>query len=162
MRYLTALCCASLLLNACDSPAGPGRPGGATRTVLSTSVLLDLQTSGLDAPRRLVFQDESGWARFWNQATRHLSPQPELPAVDFNTSMVIAAAMGRRATDGHDIRIERVSRDDGQLLVLIRQISPGQDCPTASLVTSPVVAVRTSRTEATVRFEIGEMIQSCR
>ena len=161
MRYLALVFCTALVSFACDSPAGPGRPGGTPVTVLSTSVILDLETSGLDAPRRLVIRNEASWATFWDQATRHLSPQPELPAIDFGSSMVIAAAMGRRPTSGHSVRIDRVSPADGEILVLVRQVSPGPGCPAAAVVTSPVVAARTKRQEATVRFEVGEQTVSC-
>lgn len=160
MRCLFALTLARLIVG-CDSPTRPNNLDPLITTSLPTTVVLQMQASGLDAPRRPVFREMAGWTAFWDQATRINHPQPEPPAIDFEHSMVIVAAMGVRPSGGHSVTNRKVLRSDGTLDVVVREVSPGPGCVTSGAITSPVVAVRVPRNDAIVRFEVEELVASC-
>lgn len=108
--------------------------------------------SGISDRRRLVIGDADAWAAFWTEMHASLSPAPELPAVDFSTRIVVAAAMGRRATGGYAIRIESVSRRGDDLEVVVVESSPGAGCLTTQALTAPATAVSVARPAGDVEF----------
>ncbi|UCF18611.1 MAG: protease complex subunit PrcB family protein [Gemmatimonadota bacterium] len=117
--------------------------------------------SGIDDRRRLVIRDAEALRKFWADATTNRLPAPEVPAVDFENEMVIAASMGRRGTGGYGIEIETVSQVGEELRVVVVETAPGEGCFLTQALSAPVVAVKVPRSAATVRFEERTVTQDC-
>jgi hypothetical protein len=93
-------------------------------------------SSGIKGTRRLVIRDPATWSRFWAELGAGVRPQ-----VDFGRDLVIAVASGERSSGGHDIAVQRVAREGGQLRIEVLETTPGPGCMSTSALTQPVDVV---------------------
>ena len=63
------------------------------------------------------------------------------PEVNFSRDLVIAVASGEHSSGGHQIVVQQVTRDGGELRIEVVDTSPGPDCMTTSALTQPVDVV---------------------
>ena len=123
--------------------------------------LLDASYAGFDERTRQVIRTPEAWEGAWRQLHEGRSPVPERPAVDFDSSMVVLAAMGSRPTGGYDIQAESVHRDGESLFVVVRETSPGDSCIVTQVFTAPTTAVRVPRADGDVEFVEEESVDEC-
>jgi hypothetical protein len=111
--------------------------------VVSFDVVEEATTpvSGIRDARRLVITDRATWQAFWDDFHSTVVPKPEPPAIDFDARMVIAATLGERTSGGYAISVPEVAREGDALYVVIEEAAPGTDCVTATVMTTPAVAV---------------------
>jgi hypothetical protein len=93
-------------------------------------------SSGIKGSRRLVIRDSATWSQFWSELGAGVQPQ-----VDFSRDLVIAVASGEQSSGGYDIRIQRVSREGGELRIEVLETSAGPECMTTAALTQPVDVV---------------------
>ncbi|NIN49936.1 MAG: protease complex subunit PrcB family protein [Gemmatimonadales bacterium] len=117
--------------------------------------------SGIEQRRRVVIRSATELKTFWIEVAGPRMPPPELPLVDFSESLVIAVAMGRRGTGGHDIRVDQVYRAGERIVVVVREISPGPSCMVTMGLTAPIDIVRIPRSEDPVTFAENAETQEC-
>jgi hypothetical protein len=99
--------------------------------------------TGINEKRRLVIRDANGWAAFWSELG-----VGDRPAVDFTRDLVVAVAAGQQSTGGHEIAVDRVSQNNGELTIEVVETSPGPNCMTTSALTQPVDVVVIPRVDA--------------
>jgi len=99
-------------------------------------------TSGFQDPARMVFRDHVAFQGFWVVLEHGHEPKTEPPANFYDPIMVIAAAMGSRASGGYTITIEGMYLKDKRLYVVVHERSPGPDCVVTQSATQPVTAVQ--------------------
>jgi hypothetical protein len=92
--------------------------------------------TGISEARRLVIRDANAWADFWSELG-----VGDRPAVDFSRDVVVAVAAGQRPTGGHEIAVERVINNGGELAVEVVETTPGPNCMTTASLTQPVDVV---------------------
>jgi hypothetical protein len=109
--------------------------------------------SGIQDARRVVIRDPTAWSTLWAEAVTNMAPPPELPPVDFSEAMLIAVAMGTRASGGHEISIDDVHRSGEALVVAVREVAPGPLCFTTQAFTAPVDIVQIPKSDEPIRFE---------
>lgn len=97
--------------------------------------------SGMELPARLAVTDAATWRAVWQQIYAKQQPQPDAPAVDFDETGVLVAALGERPSGGFDIRIDSVVRFERRTVVYLTERSPGPDCGVTLALTQPVHAV---------------------
>ena len=119
------------------------------------------QASGFTDRARLVIEDPDALADFWATYQGPRSQTSDPPAVDFETSTVIAAAMGERGTGGYSVTIDEVREHDGTLYVRVTELSPGPTCMTTQALTQPVSAVRVDVKAGRVEFVETADTSSC-
>jgi hypothetical protein len=157
--------CALILLAfgvACSGSAPtPGSDAAPVITRIDTSDVLLRTGQGLGDPTRVVIRDSVAWEQFWSQAHALLEPAPTAPIVDFADSMLLAAALGTRATGGHRVTIDSVSRG-GVLRAFVTTITPGAGCVTTMAITWPVQVVRVERFDGSVEFVEAERTEQCK
>ena len=129
-----------------------GIPQGAARIEFRPIDGANTEFSRLMDGRRLVIRGPTEWEMFWNDLNGHLTPTPALPVIDFSRQTVIAASMGQRPSGGHAIRIEEVFEDDQRVFAVAVETSPGPDCFTTQIITSPVATVVVDRVGREVEF----------
>lgn len=117
--------------------------------------------SGFTDRRRVVIEDSEAWSAFWAQLHAQLSPEPDVPTIDFDTHVVVAATMGRRATGGYSIRIDDISRTGSDLRVVVIETSPGPACLTTQSLTAPATAVSVPLPVGVVEFSEEAETRDC-
>ena len=151
-----------------DNPAGPLGTGNAAEVppnarVVVFDVVQEVTTeiSGIAERRRSVITDPAEWATLWDEITTHVMPKPPAPSIDFGTRMIILATMGERTSGGHMISVVEVAEEEGSLYVVVEEATPGIQCMTTDVVTSPAVAVSVPRSSGTVLFVEREIAYPC-
>ncbi|MES3035586.1 MAG: protease complex subunit PrcB family protein [Gemmatimonadota bacterium] len=119
-------------------------------------------SSGLTAAQRTVIRDEVAWRAAWVSIWQNLSPQPELPAVDFAQEMIVVAALGERGSGGFSIVIDSASRTPTGATVVVHVTSPGANCMNTMAITAPVDVARVPRVTGTVTFRERTSVSDCR
>lgn len=166
LALLTAL--AAACANGQPPPPPPGNPAGGERPAggptapnsLAFEPLHQDSYSGIEERRRAVARTEAEWQEIWSQiASRQVPPSP--PTVDFDTRMVIVAAMGSRPTGGHAIAIESVRAEGGRIVVEVVETSPGPGCMTTQAFTAPVVAVTVEKRPGEAAFVERSVTEPC-
>ena len=92
--------------------------------------------TGIQERRRQVIRDANGWAAFWSEVGTG-----DRPAVDFTRDLVIAVAAGQQSSGGHEIAVEKVTRNNGELVIEVVETAPSPNCMTTSALTQPVDVV---------------------
>lgn len=136
-------------------------PAGATGLTFDPVEEVSSPMSAIVERRRLVMRDAAAWAAFWDEFSARIEPQPDPPAVDFTTHMVIAATMGQKTSGGYTISVEEVAEKDGTMYALVKETSPGATCVNITVMTAPAVAVTVPRHEGTVAFVEEELELPC-
>ena len=157
-------------LSACsgDDPISPAGTGNASEVPLNAQVVafdivqeVTTEISGIAEKSRRVIVDPAEWTALWDEIQTHVIPKPPVPSIDFGTRMVILATMGERTSGGHTISVIEVAEDEGTLYVVVEEATPGVQCMTTDVVTSPAVAVSVPRTSGTVLFVDREIAYPC-
>jgi hypothetical protein len=92
--------------------------------------------TGINEKRRLVIRDANAWAAFWSELG-----VGDRPAVDFTRDLVVAVASGQQSTGGHEVAVDRVTQNNGELTIEVVETSPSPNCMTTSALTQPVDVV---------------------
>jgi len=170
-RATSAVVTLLFTLAACsgDDPVSPA-PGTGTANevppnaqVVAFDVVQEVTTeiSGIRERRRDVITDPAEWEALWDDIQTFVAPKPPAPEIDFGSRMVIFASMGERTSGGHTISVLEAAQEDGSLYVVVEEATPGIQCMTTDVVTSPAVAVSVPRTSGTVLFVDREIAYPC-
>ncbi|MDX1660269.1 MAG: protease complex subunit PrcB family protein [Gemmatimonadota bacterium] len=139
-----------------DGPPGETRPSGdrvpEDASMLAIETLYQDPNSGIEQSRRVVVRGDSTWRTLWSELHRDREDVSEAPEVDFDRSMVVVAAAGRKPTGGHSIEIEGVLANEDGVWVGVVKTSPGEGCVTTQALTHPAVVVKAPRREGPVKF----------
>jgi hypothetical protein len=146
-----SLALAVALLAACGGGAGSG-PGEQPSGIVLQPPEASSPYSAFTEPSRLVVRDEAAWGEAWAAIHGPVSDPPPLPAVDFAREMILVAALGPRSSGGYTVTFSAVAPAGDGLRATVQETAPGAGCVTATVITSPVVAVRVPRVEGAVQF----------
>lgn len=153
---VVTLCCA--LLSACAPAEQSNQTGEGNMS--NDHEIRELAQGGQSresAERMMIVRDPEAFERIW-ALTRQ---QGEVPAVDFDQEMVIAAFMGERRTGGYSIHVEELRQEGDVLRVHVRMESPGENCMTTQAITRPFQLVRVPRLEGEVQFATRQQTVDC-
>ncbi len=126
-----------------------------TKTLPFTTVEQGQMTGATEATVGVhqVVKDVTDWARLWQRHTSNVCPKPALPEILFADKMVIAAFAGSRSSGGHSIEIVKVEDTGAEIVVSLKQHSPGRGMFSACVMTSPFHFVSVERSEKPVKFQ---------
>jgi len=141
----------------CTSPTTPETVGFSR---LSAGASSYSTSTGITERERTVICDAGTWAAFWTRMHAKSGAEPPRPAIDFSTEMIVAVAMGARATGGFHITMPSAKVEAGVLVVEVVSQSPGASCFTTQATTQPVDLAR-ARPFADVRFEERDVVFNC-
>lgn len=105
--------------------------------------------SGIVDPHRTVVRDPQTWRALWSA---HAGPAADAPAVDFATSMVLAAFAGERPTPGYSVEIVEPRKIGASLVVTVNEAQPPRGLIAAQMIVTPFHIVTLPRTDGDVRF----------
>lgn len=170
-RFLISAITSGAVLAAC-SATGNGHtdvntPGNQTAPVLTVTPLLSGGplfnfSSGVTTAQRTVIRDDAAWRAMWAVLMQNVSPQPELPTVDFTKEMLVVAALGERGSGGFSIVIDSAISTASGAVVVVHITSPGPQCMNTQVITSPVDVARIPRVSGTVQFRDRATVDDCR
>ena len=165
---LLALLVVSLAGCSGDSPIGPPGTGNASEVPPNAQVVVfdvvqevTTEISGITERRRSVIVDQAEWATLRDEIQTFVMPKPAAPSIDFGSRMVILATMGERTSGGHSISVIEVAEDQEKLYVVVEEVTPGVECITTDVITTPAVAVSVPRSSGTVLFVEQERTYPC-
>lgn len=111
-------------------------------------------TSGFGDRGRHLIINRSDWEAFWLHMHKGQHPTPEVPAINFEENVVVAAAMGGRVIGGYTIGIEEVARNADPLFAKVHETSPGDSCIVTQGLTQPIQVVRVPVSDVNVLVTI--------
>jgi hypothetical protein len=150
-------------------PTGPALTIGTASEVppnaqvVAFDIVQEMTTeiSGITDRRRDVIADQAEWEALWDGIQTFVVPKPPAPEIDFGNRMVIFASMGERTSGGHTIAVLEAAQENGSLYVVVEEATPGIQCMTTDVVTTPAVAVSVPRTGQSVLFVDREIAYPC-
>jgi hypothetical protein len=157
MRYfaIAMACFAALACSDDQLPTGVNGPVAMTQIVRQ-------KQSGITARRAEVIARETRWVQVWDEITSRQSPKPPLPTVNWDTQLLVLAALGESGDACKDVEIERIDRTDGALVVSILDKSPGANCnPCPPVTVQPVHVVAVPRAAASATYSWRPFTMSC-
>ncbi len=166
IRALAASLGVLLACRAVEVPVGDTdvtTPGSTALTLnrLGPDSLAFAFYSGIHAATHLVVRDQADWDRLWQDIHATVEPKPPLPSVDFGAEMVVAAALGTRNSGGYNVLLTEATEDAGDVVIRVRETSPGADCATTQALTQPVDVARMVRRDGAVRFVVTRDVRTC-
>jgi len=88
----------------------------------------------------------------WNKLWKEHSPEQPVPAVDFNSKMVVGVFLGSKPSDGYQVEILNVRPEGKELIVEYAQKQPGRGMMAAQILTEPFHLVAVAKHAGPVRF----------
>jgi hypothetical protein len=148
MRRLLVLAI-TLACLACNGESNPTSPDGP----VAFAQVYKSKTSGVNRQTAEIISRQARWVEAWDEITAGQSPKPAIPAVDFESVILIYASGGEIADSCSDIRIESVNRVGGALTVsIVEERRPGCVCPPVVIHPVHVVSVPRAATGASFTF----------
>lgn len=105
--------------------------------------------------------NEAQWRELWDRAHSGMIPQPELPAVDFSRSTVIALFQGLKNSGGYTIEVKKVSEENGSTTVAYDENVPGAGCGVTAALTTPLHIIRIDQHLLPVRYSGRTLTTRC-
>jgi len=125
-------------------PPAPTPPGGAA--ALARIAKGDM--SGVQTTRQVTVRTAAEWQKLWKEH----SPDEKMPAVDFNSHMVVGVFLGSKPSAGYQVEILNVRPEGNDLVVEYAQKQPGRGMMTAQMLTEPYDLVAVPKHAGPVRF----------
>jgi len=109
--------------------------------------------SGIKETINDVYKSNQQFGEFWNRHTSHISPTPEVPAIDFANQMVVVVITQQR-TGGYSLEITSVEEDDNkeQLVVNYLMSPPPPGVITTQALTQPYHIISVMKSDKKVVF----------
>jgi hypothetical protein len=143
-------------------PIAPAQDGGTVSAGNQAYTrLYSGPTSGFSEPAELVIRDAAAFEQVFASAMGEDMLVPPVPDVRFAREMVIVLALGQRNTGGYGIRFDGITADGTGATVRYTTTSPGPNCMTTQMLTSPVEIVSVPRVEGPVRFDARRVVEPC-
>jgi protease stability complex PrcB-like protein len=124
--------------------SAPTPPGGSTE--LARVAKGDM--SGVQTMRQVTVRTAAEWQKLWKEH----SPEEKMPAVDFNSNMVVGIFLGSKPSAGYQVEILNVRPEGSDLVVEYAQKQPGRGMMSAQMLTEPYDLVAVPKHAGPVRF----------
>ena len=161
-HYLVAAAVLALLLHVTTAPAEDRKGETQTQTqpqsqpqtevIVTYDVILKGTFSGLKDPLQAVIQSEKDFEDLWKKHTSVLVPQPQVPSVDFETSVIVAIATGEKTTSGYQILVKNVEPQGNNVLVHYKQTEPPPNSFLLQVLTQPFLLLRVDKPRGQVQL----------
>ncbi len=104
---------------------------------------------GLPESGQYVIRDSETWKNIWLRVR-----DSEIPIVDFEKKMVLAAFLGVRSTGGYSVKIEGIGKRKNKIVVAVREAKPPKNAMVIQAITSPYHIKVVDRSALPVEFKI--------
>ncbi len=149
-----------------DSPTvapqdSPTVPVNAPAEVFETIDIGDQSGVAGERPQVFKLDTQAGWEELWSRHQSIVTPQPDVPAVDFSQEMVIAVVDRQESSGGFGIEITGIEEVEGRLVVRVSKTIPGPDCIVTAVIAQPFHVVRMAKSDLEPELLISEETYSC-
>ncbi len=166
---LTRILIGASLIAGCAAPPSPWTPPPASaepHVVLMRRLDEGLSpiyrmSSGLDDAATVAIRTEADWHAQWRRIMARSGPPRAAPMVNFARDMVLVAAMGRQATGGYTVTIDRVVEFSDRLEVHVVHTQPGARCGVTAALSSPMDIAIVPTSSKTVDWRIDTRSHDC-
>ncbi|HSP07549.1 MAG TPA: protease complex subunit PrcB family protein [Acidobacteriota bacterium] len=123
-----------------------------TEVTVRYDVMFQGTFSGLKDPLQQVIQNKKDFEDLWKKHVSVLVPQPPVPEVNFDTSVVVAIAIGEKNTSGYQILIRKVEPKTSDVLIHFHQTEPPANSLVLQVTTQPFVLLRVDKPKGQVQL----------
>ena len=117
-------------------------------------------TSGYTEPAELVVRDQKSLNDAWSTLSNGVAGNPA-PTINLTRTSIVIVALGTRNTGGYDIKTDAVETEGNNVIVHYTVTTPGPDCMTSQMQTSPVDVISFDRAKGDVRFKQHTVVGKC-
>lgn len=111
--------------------------------------------------RLLRFCNRADFGRFRSEHNASKFPPPEIPEVDFQTEMIIAALDRPERSGGYSVTVNSLEEADDTIIINITKISPGKRCETISAMRRPFHIIRTAKSDKNFTVYLTRKVTQC-
>jgi len=110
-------------------------------------------SSGIKEAMNDVYKSNQQFGEFWNRHTSHISPTPEVPAIDFANQMVVVV-ITQQSSGGYSLEITSAEEDENkeQLVVNYLTTPPPPGTITTQALTQPYHIISLEKSDKNVIF----------
>jgi hypothetical protein len=109
--------------------------------------------SAIDHTAIVFVRDQQEWESLWSKHSGNREPAPDLPAINFADSFVIAFFAGPRGSSGYEVAITRINEHLGKLSLEVDEKYPGRGCVALAVITRPFNFVTIPRRNGNWAFD---------
>ncbi len=137
------------------------RGGNDKKGDIKFEVIKEGFISGFTEETMLVIDNNDDYQKAFAVIYANLDQMPIIPDVDFNEYTVILAAFGTKNTGGFSISVDNILKYRRYYKVNIIETSPGSNCITNQMVTSPFQVIKVKKLLREIKFNIKKITADC-
>lgn len=113
-----------------------------------------------DKPVLHQIKDAKAWEKFWAEHLT-ITPKSKPQSVDFTKMQVIAVVDSDQPNSGYRLRLDRIEKDDGELLVYVTREQPAPECINLGMVAQPYVIITLAQFDEPVKLIFNTQMRGC-
>jgi len=123
-----------------------------TMPTIAYEVLLEGTFSGIREPLQKVISTNEEWEDLWKKHVSVIVPQPPVPEIDFENTVVAAIFAGEKNKSGYQVRLKEVVSQGKDVVLRYKMVEPPENSFTLSVITQPFLFVKIPKPEGTVQL----------
>lgn len=140
------------VLNADEKKSNEEEEQTQTMPTISYEVLLEGTFSGIKEPIQKVITTNQEWEDLWKKHVSIIVPQPPVPEVDFENTVVAAIFAGEKNKSGYQVRLKEVVPQGKDVILRYKLVEPPENSLTLTVITQPFIFVKIPKPEGTVQL----------
>lgn len=125
------------------------------------STLSEGNNGGFISKQNVVITSQEKLEEIWNEAYSNYMKKPTVPVLNFENKMVLLTTMGEQNNGGFSIKIASITEHDNNVMVIVEENIPDNNCMTTSVITFPYEIIEMPYTLKTIVFKNVEKIYTC-
>jgi hypothetical protein len=140
------------VLNADEKKSNEEEEQTQTMPTISYEVLLEGTFSGIKEPIQKVITTNQEWEDLWKKHVSIIVPQPPVPEVDFENTVVAVIFAGEKNKSGYQVRLKEVVPQGKDVILHYKLVEPPENSLTLTVITQPFIFVKIPKPEGTVQL----------
>lgn len=123
-----------------------------TMPTITYEVLLEGTFSGIREPIQKVITTNEEWEDLWKKHVSVIVPQPPVPEIDFENTVVAAIFAGEKNKSGYQVRLKEIVPEGKDVILHYKLVEPPENSFTLTVITQPFLLVKIPKPEGTVQL----------
>jgi hypothetical protein len=123
-----------------------------TMPTITYEVLLEGTFSGIREPLQKVITTNEEWEDLWKKHVSVIVPQPPVPEIDFENTVIAAIFAGEKNKSGYQVRLKEVVPEGKDVILRYKLVEPPENSFTLTVITQPFILVKIPKPEGTVQL----------
>jgi hypothetical protein len=99
-----------------------------------------------------VITTNQEWEDLWKKHVSIIVPQPPVPEVDFENTVIAAIFAGEKNKSGYQVRLKEVVPQGKDVILHYKLVEPPENSLTLTVITQPFIFVKIPKPEGTVQL----------